>query len=423
MGVPAAAAWRGGASGAFRPTPAPVVPRWRGAGKPFKMPPLYRPRTPGYMKWLRRAKWLAPLAVGAAAYEIYRSYTEEPMRLTRPGWRIDCDLGFPMGPNGPYAGGVGICGFGYFNAGHDWGDLFDPSPYGLVAPPVFNPGIGTFGGYQEHWVGQGNPIPANSPEIYNVRFAAEYALQYSGEPFPGLATVTTLAPATLPGPNSMPSGQPDPWEQPGRPFPQKVRWSVPNPSPSPYPEVQPEPRPDPDPRPRPRPRPDPRPRPEPQPRPRPNPRGSTINVRPQMRVRDRERPPSRGTKERKYVARGILATGLRLAQTPTEFLDFFDALYDALPDALRRDIWKAEGGREPLAIEKVAHVLRNLDKLNLPQAIKNVMAEQLLDRVYALRGKVDKATMRQVWEQTGIDLRGYQLGQRGAERIYQDFYP
>lgn len=409
MGVPASAAWRGGAA-AFRPAPAPVVPLWRGPGKPFKMPPLPPParRGAGYMRWMRRAKFLAPLVAGATAYEIYKRVTapkgEEWGYVLGPGWVQNCNLGAPNGLYGPYQGGLGICGFGYFNAGHDFGDPFDPSPYGLTAPVPNSDNM--------HWVGQGDPLnPLVSPEIYTVR------LGFHHNSVPTTAPQLAVNLAELPGPNTpTPSevGQPDPWEAPwARPFPRRVRFGQPNPTPIPW--APPAPGGSPRPSPRPRPRPDPRPKPD----------APSLRVRldPKVRERLRDRRPRRKTRERKYLASRSLARVVALAQSVTEMFDLFAALYDALPEALRKEIWRQEGGRGPLAREKIGYVLNNLDKLVLEDVLKNVMRETFEDYLWASRGKVDQAMINRVWRETGIDLRGALLGQRAMEReIFREEY-
>lgn len=112
------------------------------------------------------------------------------------------------------------------------------------------------------------------------------------------------------------------------------------------------------------------------------------------------RPPDKNTKERKYAmsaatllkgkggAAGALWLLLQGAGAFTEALDALDALYDALPERIRR----AYGGRRwknPSPIKQAKAVRDHWDAIDLSDAAKNLALNEIQDRII---GKAGKAT-------------------------------
>lgn len=113
------------------------------------------------------------------------------------------------------------------------------------------------------------------------------------------------------------------------------------------------------------------------------------------------RPPGPRMKERKARVPAPAMMALRAAYAGTEALDVLDALYDALPKDIRKQVPKTgitrngakigPGKRYATPIDKAKHLYRNLDKMDLAQALQNLIANHYEDAVMGrLNGGVDK---------------------------------
>lgn len=106
-------------------------------------------------------------------------------------------------------------------------------------------------------------------------------------------------------------------------------------------------------------------------------------------------PPRPRTKERKFVAN--LAPGVLQAVVggATEFADFVDAVWQALPKKYRTK------GRRLSAIDKMRDLYNNYDKVDPSEAIKNIFTEGLKDMIYGARGRGQQGASRVLGDWTG----------------------
>lgn len=91
-------------------------------------------------------------------------------------------------------------------------------------------------------------------------------------------------------------------------------------------------------------------------------------------------PPRGGTKERK-VQNKIINGGLRIINLITESVDAINALYDALPDHIKE--------RRATPQRKATLLYRHYDEIDIPQAIFNLITENLLDYFYGQIGQLN----------------------------------
>lgn len=113
------------------------------------------------------------------------------------------------------------------------------------------------------------------------------------------------------------------------------------------------------------------------------------------------RRPEKGVKERKMkLALGGSAVGMAV-NVVTEGLDFLDALYFAIPKNLRR------GERDPQS--KATAVYRHFLDIDLQTALKNLLVNEVGDRLIGGVSNKLKRSYRSNWERYGL-RGGYQLG-------------
>lgn len=102
-------------------------------------------------------------------------------------------------------------------------------------------------------------------------------------------------------------------------------------------------------------------------------------------------PPGPGEKERKTIANpksgGLVSWAVG---TVTESIDFIEALHDALPDDVKRHYYKDSKGKwrraKPSASTMLKDLYKNFDKLDLNEALKNVIINQLQDAIIGKLG-------------------------------------
>ena len=103
-------------------------------------------------------------------------------------------------------------------------------------------------------------------------------------------------------------------------------------------------------------------------------------------------PPPPGTQEHKVkISRGgVIQKIVAVAGATTEFLDAIDALWRALPKGLRTGykLVRRKDGRQvfvkaykPNVKQKIADVWNNWDKINIDQAVDNLLMNELQDQV------------------------------------------
>ena len=108
-------------------------------------------------------------------------------------------------------------------------------------------------------------------------------------------------------------------------------------------------------------------------------------------------PPRRGEKETKFSGRlgGVHRFLVVWGMTPTEWLDFIDALYAALPGHVRGDP-RYHGS----VANRVRAIYENLDEIDVAQAIENVIYNQIED---AIIGRAQGALARFGKKQMGAE--------------------
>lgn len=106
----------------------------------------------------------------------------------------------------------------------------------------------------------------------------------------------------------------------------------------------------------------------------------------------RSKPPGPGDKERKVIANvrnGSLVGWL--IGTVTESIDFIEAVHKALPKDVRMHWRKDAKGKwrpvKPAVDVMLADLYQHFDKLDLNEALKNVLIEQLQDAAVGKLGK------------------------------------
>ncbi len=213
----------------------------------------------------------------------------------------------------------------------------------------------------------------------------------AGDPIPGTGTpakpliVFPHVPAFRPWPfGDAPLITPIHPGAPATPAPRPVR--------NPYPRVRPLTPEMPDYGPRPGQMPRPGGAPAPAPRPSPGPGGAPeLVINPSGRVQPRPNPhrwqrPARGTKENKARFGPVLSFIWRSMGQITEGIDLIDALYEALPKRRKVQAYKLKG-RQPNPIEKMGLLYDYIDELNVGKAIKNVIKQEIEDRILGEFGK------------------------------------
>lgn len=248
----------------------------------------------------------------------------------------------------------------------------------------------------------------------------EYIPSIWGDPWIDPMQLPIMRPVPFPEPppyEAIPDRQPNynrsPYEQTQRgPFPdpydEPIIWPWVRPGGTPLPRVQPTPL---DPRTDPRVDPPPRPRPKP----RTDPRRPSVTVEPTISFRPRvpgprlemqphfRKAPPRNTKERKFLAqapRWIMS----IFGDVTEIGDFIESLYDAIPDHLRPK------GKKKLT-DKAKAVWEHFGSIDMNEALKNIIANELADYAYGLMGRVNAAAR---WKQ---HAEGYAVGSVGFGRL------
>ena len=137
-------------------------------------------------------------------------------------------------------------------------------------------------------------------------------------------------------------------------------------------------------------------RPNPQPRVRPQPR-----LRP---GRNTHSSPPPKTKEKKVRAGGAVGKLAAAAFAATEGVDLIDALWDALPEDVQRATPRTgvvtnsgynPGVRYHSPLDRARAVYRNMNRLNVPQAVRNFIVNHFTDAVIGrASGGADRARVR-----------------------------
>jgi hypothetical protein len=126
------------------------------------------------------------------------------------------------------------------------------------------------------------------------------------------------------------------------------------------------------------------------------------NVRSNPQGKHKRLPPDRGTSEQKFEGKaGSIHSFLaRYGMEPTEWIDFFEAIYSALPQEIRSDP-RYHGE----FMNRVRAVMENLDKIDTKEAIENLAKNYVEDRLF---GELNRR------------LRDFGVEQQGFERYYRE---
>lgn len=106
------------------------------------------------------------------------------------------------------------------------------------------------------------------------------------------------------------------------------------------------------------------------------------------------RPPGPNVRERKMIV-AIHGVPARLINFATETLDFVDAIHGALPKELQARPRFVDGRWVPPSpVDKAMAVYNHLDRLDLRQALINLLLEQFEDAVYGGIGSLSRRSLR-----------------------------
>lgn len=142
--------------------------------------------------------------------------------------------------------------------------------------------------------------------------------------------------------------------------------------------------------------------------------GSSFEVTPQgvRRIASEHTfaPPPQGTKEGKVTARGASGAILKLLGIGTEAIDVIYAVYDALPTDARRSRRSRSNQiiRRPPPQEALARIWDNWDRIDLEMAVRNIVENEIEDRLYGAVGRRARKASRVIFPET--DIRGIQTG-------------
>lgn len=126
-------------------------------------------------------------------------------------------------------------------------------------------------------------------------------------------------------------------------------------------------------------------------------------------------PPAPGDKERKVIANPRSSSLVSwLVGTVTESIDFIEALHDALPKDRQATSWyKDKNGKwrkaNPSAQKQLDALYKNIDKLDVKQALKNVLINQLQDALIGKLGSRAQKEAKPFLEMLGRPV-GFQTG-------------
>lgn len=103
--------------------------------------------------------------------------------------------------------------------------------------------------------------------------------------------------------------------------------------------------------------------------------------------------------------------------TATETVDAIDAVYDALPEGLRKRVWRNNGRHNPGLKKKLKTLYQYYWAVDIKQAVDNIIYNQIED---AVLGRLSGAATKGLAKITNNgNLPGSKLG--GLGRIPSDF--
>ena len=105
----------------------------------------------------------------------------------------------------------------------------------------------------------------------------------------------------------------------------------------------------------------------------------------------RNEPPGSGVKERKINAKTVLGAGVMAAVgVPGEVGDFVDAMWKALPEELRTQVYYKGKKKDPNYVTKVKDLYKNIEYMDVATWFVNYVNNQAEDAFFGSLGKVQK---------------------------------
>lgn len=411
MSWPAAKPYKGNPSPRPRGRPGGLskpAPRHLPRSIPPGMPKFPVPVSPNLTAATKLAPRILPRLVpglgwGLTAYTLYEWYQSAQQQVNtakydltlkcadRPGWTVGTTSGFSSCPGyttSPVGGSnhVNLMNLSEYtsNAAGFAEKLWRIRPSNSLQIEVYN---------WKDW--NKRPNVDHLPTLIPAQYTVVRSVPYYGSP----AGLPIMKPAGTPRPKSWPEAVAPPGTQPSA-----------NPKPQPKPKTNPAKNPRPEalatpPLPWPVvfmppsiPRPDGTPAPLQPPNViiRPNPGTNTPGQPAKPGVTTRpgspaNRAPERGVKERKINAKTVLGAGVMAAVgIPGEVGDFVDAMWKALPDELRTQVYYKGKKKDPNYMTKAKDLYNNLEYMNVAEWFVNYVNNQTEDAFFGSMGKVQK---------------------------------
>lgn len=115
----------------------------------------------------------------------------------------------------------------------------------------------------------------------------------------------------------------------------------------------------------------------------------------------KQKPAGRGTKERKFILAPNQRSPVGLAMNAvTETADFVDALYYAIPVALRPH-WPNGKVRKLGVSDKMAQIYLHFGQIDMQKAYNNLLDNQIGDAIGGIAGKLNAKALRAFHKNTG----------------------
>jgi len=107
------------------------------------------------------------------------------------------------------------------------------------------------------------------------------------------------------------------------------------------------------------------------------------------------KPPRGSPRDRKFGMKRWMFVVIQSFNALTEFRDFVNAIYYALPN------WLQTANND---IDRFRIAMANLSQADAAAVFRNLLINEIGDRLAAAGGKADKAFYKRVFDRTGVDL-------------------
>jgi hypothetical protein len=92
---------------------------------------------------------------------------------------------------------------------------------------------------------------------------------------------------------------------------------------------------------------------------------------------------------------------------PTEFKDFMDAFWWALPKEVRLQAFRDNGYQKLRPDQEWATVWKHLDKIDAAKTVGNLLQNEMGDRIGGYAGKLNSRAKRRLFEHSGLSFEGF----------------